>query len=374
MEAVTSGWPLWVLTSIILQDYYHKNTLDLTKMDTMLLFVKVISSGLLIVLNVDKFGIWHLSDYTKYKNVIILRCINNKSSGMRLISIHVNNQDNNAAEINCIECKENILDERYRESAYYHCDSVKCQYYLCSNCGWKYIREYQKNNKINDTELNDSLTKDMKLLYEDNLIINNISADNNDINDNENSDKEVLLINNDSANESTKSWVPTHNRKAFCKRFDGFLILLTSALMIQPFYQVWIYNDPKYHYQSDYFAVDKTEHYLVDSTLFIFIALMLRILIIIELIISFIISRLCDKSQALKIVIRWSVNFNYVFYLFGFFMIFPCWDVYWKFGIFVQISMILWCIMVGCALVYIYCLITGLGYFGIVCCCKDKST
>ena len=338
MEAVTSGWPLWVLSLVLLQDYYHKNSLDLSQVDTILLFVKVVSSGLLIFLNIDKFRIWNLSDYAKYGNVIILRSKNNNDAPMRII--HVNN-DSNIGVLSCIECKENILDKRYRENAYFHCDSIRYDYNLCIKCGWKYITEYQKRNNITDGDLTASMTKEMKLLYQDNFLMDNVLVENKE---NINNDKELALI-NENSKCINKSLFPKREYKSVLKkRFDGFIILLTCSLMIKPFYHVWINRNTIHLYSSNY--------YLVDSTLFIFIALILRILIIIELIISFIISRLLNKSQSLKILIRWSINFNYVFYLFGFFMIFPCWNIYWKFGTSSQISMILWCIIVIIALLY----------------------
>ena len=118
--------------------------------------------------------------------------------------------------------------------------------------------------------------------------------------------------------------------------------------MFPAFKRVWIENEWEHSYL------------LSNATLFVMISLALRILLVFESCISFIISRVCRCSQSLALLIRWTINIERMFFMFGFIMSLVCWNMLWDMNDdTVRASLILFCIIVcgpvGCVLCVLLC-------------------
>ena len=272
---------------------------------------------------------------------------------MGLVTIH---KDAEAAELTkneektetlkCIQCQTPLFVPHRQVSCVQvlHCSAQRCSNYLCIECGWIYLKEYGDSLNMNGDQLYAKLSKELNVIFKAKERITLIESP-----ENGNTDYHYKLmpyIDQDAierVDNPQKEWNRDCTPDRCIKYCDHFLVILLCGLMYPGFERVWIDNE--WH----------NSYVLVNSTMFIMIALGLRVLMVFELMMSFVISRVCGVSQSMKWPIRWTMNAERMFFFFGFILALCAWNYLWDMdGGAVRTSLMLFVILVcgplGCVI------------------------
>eukprot|EP01084_Bolivina_argentea_P055439 101648_1 len=322
-ENLVSGWPLWVISLTAFQSLTAENNINYNDSAIILTIIKIISSGISIVVASDQLGIGVTQVKDRFIQCFI--CKSHPTQPMQLINVkRVIVVD--MLPKKCIVCKENVIS--YESEHVFYCDIDACDTYLCQACGWKMIQTLRVSSNVDYKSVYKVLSGDLKQVYYNQLnkVYNNKWYELHELS--------KPLISSSSDNDiQQKKWI-SHTFTSFvCVHLYNIVYIGTTLLMLGVIHPILFTSE----YEDDFL--------LIDSMIFILCSMMLMCLMIILKCIQFIISRKCYKSQKLSLFIRWSANSQFLCYLFGY-TIGICSSL-WSVGAdnpLVTVSLILYCI------------------------------
>eukprot|EP01084_Bolivina_argentea_P319884 554886_1 len=272
-DQILSGWPLLVISLIELVDFEHKLSLY-----SFSLFIKVISSNILLFIDVDRLRLWRYSLYDP--KMLVPVCILHRSRPYPMKTIKLDDD----TDKNCVSCGEHC--EKYIWS----CTHSACNDTVCMECAWEYLGKYQQYKQLGLDEFYEQLivsTSFMKI-YSDQI--------------------EKFAEENDLGNIQKPCWGYMNGyiwSLKFIYNICQICLLLTGCWI---FKKVWL---------SQYFNNNNNNNIYNTSTiygsLFVCIASVFKlILIIIQC------QYLLPKSKIEKYVPRIMFNLFFAFYIFGY--------------------------------------------------------
>ena len=180
-ESILSSWPLWVISLLDLQKWYNMSIYQhLPHYDKLLLIIKVIFTGLGILLDSDKLGAYIA--YVKDPKVFVIKCKHWNLDPMRLITL----QRRHDLEAECSDCKSGFFpkfgiaanSDKINQVQVLHCAADGCTNYLCLDCGWKYLIAQKEANNLDDTQIYEKLSSELRDIYKRKHRISYVEEDN----------------------------------------------------------------------------------------------------------------------------------------------------------------------------------------------------
>eukprot|EP01084_Bolivina_argentea_P171197 296590_1 len=317
-ESVMSSWPLWILSLVEYQNQYwnhHNYDYKLSHIETLLL-VKVICSGITILIGSDRLAAWD-QEIGEQKKLAVFCQADDHEQIMQLCDTFL--QTKFEANGTCKNCQNEIPSFHLDDSIkYFKCTHAECNGRLCTNCAVQLFQEYRDVNSLKDDEMASKLSSD----YRGVMFV----------------DQPVPVLGKSTWN------LKCDGETSFMYRLVNHILIATElALMIPTVKSVWIDNK----YEQNYL--------LYDSMVFIATALVLRILLWLQISINFLISKTCRPLKSIHPFMRWTINLNWIFYIFGYIMCLINFKLLWNDNIFAKIGLLMFSIIWGVQLLRLYC-------------------